>query len=154
MDHTDWTADLRSAPLAGAQLRYLRTGAGPSIVFLHPLRTQLDSFLPLVRALGHGFDVALPDVPGHAHSSAPAVEYSAAYFTNASEQFLPACALQETLLVGESIGASIALGRAARQHPRIRRIVALNPYDYGRGGGIRRSSPLAKVVFTAPCGGR
>jgi pimeloyl-ACP methyl ester carboxylesterase len=26
--------------------------------------------------------------------------------------------------------------------------VALNPYDYGRRGGIRRSSPLANVLFT------
>jgi pimeloyl-ACP methyl ester carboxylesterase len=28
-------------------------------------------------------------------------------------------------------------------------VVAINPYDYGRWGGIRRSSPLATVLFTA-----
>ena len=27
--------------------------------------------------------------------------------------------------------------------------MAINPYDYGRWGGIRRSSSLAKVLFTA-----
>jgi pimeloyl-ACP methyl ester carboxylesterase len=148
MDNTDVTADLRHATISGGQLRYLRTGSGPPIVFLHTLRTQLDYFLPLVRALGHGFDMVIPDLPGHGHSSAPAVEYTAAYFTNAIEQFLDSCDLQDTVLVGESIGASVALGLAARQNPRITRVVALNPYDYGRRGGIRRSSTLANVVFT------
>jgi pimeloyl-ACP methyl ester carboxylesterase len=149
MDNTDLTADLRYATISGGQLRYLRTGTGPPIVFLHTLRTQLDYFLPLVRALGQGVDMVIPDLPGHGHSSAPAVEYTASYFTNAIEQFLDSCDLKDTVLVGESIGASIALGLAARQNPRITRVVALNPYDYGRRGGIRRSSALANVIFSA-----
>jgi pimeloyl-ACP methyl ester carboxylesterase len=51
------------------------------------------------------------------------------------------------LLVGESIGASIGLGLAARRNQRLAGLIAINPYDYGRGGGIRRSSPLANVLF-------
>jgi pimeloyl-ACP methyl ester carboxylesterase len=125
---------------------------GRSIVLLHPLRTQLDYFLPLLRALDHefdhGFDVVAPDLPGHGQSSAPAVEYTATYFMNTIERFLEACALTDVVLVGESIGASIALGLVARQNPRISRVIALNPYDYGHWGGIRRSSPLANVLFT------
>jgi len=66
-----------------------------------------------------------------------------------TEQFLEACGLQDVVLVGESIGGAIALGVAARRNPRVGRVVALNPYDYGRGGGIRRSSALANVLFTA-----
>src|SRR5260370_920256 len=31
----------------------------------------------------------------------------------------------------------------------VARVVAINPYDYGWGGGIRRSSTLAKILFTA-----
>lgn len=149
MDITDWKADLRYATISGGQMRYLRTGNGRPIVFLHTLRTQLDYFLPLVHELGQGFDMLIPDLPGHGHSSAPAVEYTAAYFTNAVEQFLDACDLKDAVLVGESIGACIALGLAARQNPRITGVVALNPYDYGRRGGIRRSSMLANVIFTA-----
>jgi pimeloyl-ACP methyl ester carboxylesterase len=34
--------------------------------------------------------------------------------------------------VGESIGASIGLILAARGHPRVLHVVAINPYDYGR----------------------
>jgi pimeloyl-ACP methyl ester carboxylesterase len=37
---------------------------------------------------------------------------------------------------------------AARGNVRVARVVAVNPYDYGRLGGIRRSSRLANVLFT------
>ena len=53
------------------------------------------------------------------------------------------------LLVGESIGASIGLALAARHASRLVAVIASNPYDYGYRGGIRRSSPIANVVFTA-----
>ena len=42
-----------------------------------------------------------------------------------------------------------ALGLAARHHARVAQVVAINPYDYGRRGGIRRSSALANMLFTA-----
>ena len=46
-----------------------------------------------------------------------------------------------------SVPRSLAL--AARQNTPITRDVAIHPYDYGRWGGIRRSSALANVLFTA-----
>src|SRR5947209_1452572 len=148
MNNAPWEADLRYTTISNCQIRYLRTGSGRPLVLLHTLRTQLDYFLPLLRELGQGFDVLVPDLPGHGHSSAPAIEYTAKYFTDSIEQFLDACDLKDVVLVGESIGASIALGLAARQNPRITRVVALNPYDYGHWGGIRRSSVLAYILFT------
>jgi len=36
---------------------------------------------------------------------------------------------------------------AARRHPRIARIVAVNPYDYPPDGGIRRSSVMARAIL-------
>jgi pimeloyl-ACP methyl ester carboxylesterase len=135
--------------MAGCELRYLRCGVGRTLVLLHTLRTQLEYFLPLVRELGDEFDVVVPDLPGHGQSSAPPVEYTAEYFTDTIEQFLEASGLEDVLLAGESIGASIALAIAGRQNPRVAVVVAINPYDYGRWGGIRRSSALANVLFTA-----
>jgi pimeloyl-ACP methyl ester carboxylesterase len=137
------------ANVLNGELRYLRTGSGPTIVLLHTLRTQLEYFHPVVRALGPGFDIVAPDLPGHGRSTAPAVEYDATYFTDAIERFLDVTDVRDVTLVGESIGGSIALGLAARRNPRVARVVALNPYDYGSRGGIRRSSPLANVLITA-----
>jgi pimeloyl-ACP methyl ester carboxylesterase len=42
----------------------------------------------------------------------------------------------------------IALALAADHSPRVAHVIAVNPYDYGHWGGIRRSSPLANVAFT------
>lgn len=133
----------------GGALRYLRGGAGRTVVLLHTLRTQLEYFLPLIRELGAEFDVVVPDLPGHGQSAAPAVEYTAQYFTDTTEQFLEAAGLRDILLAGESIGASIALAIAGRRNFRVAGVVAINPYDYGRWGGIRRSSVLGNVLFTA-----
>jgi pimeloyl-ACP methyl ester carboxylesterase len=140
---------LQTTPIAGAEMRYLRTGRGTPVVLLHTLRTQLDYFRPLLRELDTSrMEVIAPDLPGHGHSSAPDVEYTAAYFTGAVDELLTACDVRDAVVVGESIGAAIGLGLAARGSPRVARVVALNPYDYGRWGGIRRSSALANVLFT------
>ena len=140
----------RRVSVRGCELRYYRTGAGPPIVLLHPLRAQLEYFVPLMRHLDGGqADVLAVDLPGHGQSSAPRADYTAAYFTDAVEAFLDAAGIRGAVVAGESIGGAIALALAARHNPRIARVVALNPYDYGRRGGIRRSSPLANVLFTA-----
>ena len=140
---------MKCVTMPGGDLRYLRLGAGRTVVLLHTLRTQLEYFLPLVRELGDEFDVVVPDLPGHGQSAAPTVEYTAEYFADTIEQFLEASGLEDVLLAGESIGASIALAIAGRRNPRVAGVVAINPYDYGRWGGIRRSSALANVLFTA-----
>ena len=88
------------------------------------------------------------DLPGHGHSGAPAVDYTASYFTSAVEALLDHLNVAEAIVVGESIGASIGLGLAARHCSRVAGVIALNPYDYGRWGGIRRSSATGNVVFT------
>ena len=141
--------DVRHVDVAGCHMRYMRTGSGPPVVLLHTLRTQLEYFLPLLGALGRDVDIVAPDLPGHGRSTAPAVDYTAPYFTEAIAQFLDVTDLKNVILVGESIGAVIALTLAAQENRRVVRVIALNPYDYGRWGGIRRSSPLANVLFTA-----
>jgi pimeloyl-ACP methyl ester carboxylesterase len=133
----------------GGEIRFLRSGRGPTIVLLHTLRTQLEYFIPLLGVLDPDLEIVAPDLPGHGRSAATGVEYTARLFTDVVEAFLDALNLRRVLVVGESIGASIGLALAARSNPRLAGVVASNPYDYGRRGGIRRSSPLANVVFAA-----
>jgi len=133
----------------GAGVRYHRHGDGWPVVLLHPLRMQLEYFDPLCNELGDaGVELIAVDLPGHGHSGAPAADYTAAYFTDAVEALLDSLNVTGVIVVGESIGASIGLGLAARHCSRVAGVVALNPYDYGRWGGIRRSSATGNVVFT------
>jgi pimeloyl-ACP methyl ester carboxylesterase len=147
--HTGYLATVKTARSSDGEIRYARTGAGIPLVLLHTLRVQLEYFFPLVDHLDKSrFDIYIPDLPGHGRSSAAKVDYTAMYFADRIEELLDTWGVHDTVLVGESIGASIALELAARHNPRVSRVVALNPYDYGRRGGIRRSSGLANIVFT------
>ena len=50
---------------------------------LHPLRMQLEYFDPVCAELGDAdAELIAVDLPGHGHSGAPAVDYTASYFTD------------------------------------------------------------------------
>jgi pimeloyl-ACP methyl ester carboxylesterase len=142
-------ANIHRTTINGCDVRYLRAGSGRPVVFVHTLRTQLDMFLQVIERLDTTqAEVIAIDLPGHGESAAPLVDYTAGYFSDAVEALLEQLELHDTVFVGESIGASIGLILAARGNPRIARVLAVNPYDYGRWGGARRSSLLNNVVFT------
>jgi pimeloyl-ACP methyl ester carboxylesterase len=143
------TAEIHRERIDGCELRYRRVGRGTPVVLLHPLRMQLEYFGPLIEQLGpERHEVIAIDLPGHAESAAPPVNYTADYFARTVSALLDRLDLREPVLAGESIGATIALILAPRANARLARVVALNPYDYGRWGGIRRSSRLNNIVFT------
>ena len=131
----------------GGDVRYLRAGSGTPVVFVHTLRTQLEMFLQVIEQLDTTqVEVIAIDLPGHGESTAPPVDYTAGYFTDAVEGLLAHLDLHKAVFVGESIGASIGLILAARGKPRIAHVVAVNPYDYGRRGGTRRHALPPKDI--------
>lgn len=149
-DMTGLVGTVATARAGGADIRFWRTGTGAPLVLLHPLRAQLEYFLPLQAELHpNTFELIVPDLPGHGLSTAPPTTYTAGYFTDAVAELLDVWDVRDATVAGESIGASIALGLAAQRNPRVRRVIALNPYDYGNRGGIRRSSLFGNAVFTA-----
>jgi pimeloyl-ACP methyl ester carboxylesterase len=138
---------IRYLDVDGRRLRYVVAGQGPPLVLLHTLRTQLDMFQKAWPELARDFTVYALDYPGHGWSDIAPVEYTVELFVGAVAGFLDRLQLADVTLAGESIGGTIALLLAARHHPRVGRVVAVNPYDYDRGRGLRRSSRLADVLF-------
>jgi pimeloyl-ACP methyl ester carboxylesterase len=132
----------------GVRLRYIVSGHGPALVLLHTLRTQLDLFQRVIPALSARYRVYALDLPGHGHSDIPDTDYTADFFIGRIAGFLDQLEIEQAVLMGESIGATSALGLAARHHPRVRAVVAINPYDYDRGRGLLRSSALARAIFS------
>lgn len=99
--------------------------------------------------LAKRFTVYALDYPGHGYSDIPNARYDAAFFTDAAEGLLAKLDLRDVTLAGVSIGGSIVLNIAARQNPRVARIIAINPFGYAKGRGMARSSLLAWVVTYA-----
>lgn len=135
--------------LDDARVRYIVTGQGPALVLLHTLRTQLDLFQKVIPELARHYRVYALDYPGHGWSDIPRAAYEPELFLRTVSQFLDRLDIDQATLVGESIGGSIALLLAARRHSRVGQVIAINPYDYDRGRGLRRSSTLANLIFGA-----
>jgi pimeloyl-ACP methyl ester carboxylesterase len=132
--------------IRGVRIRYIKTGEGPTLVLLHTLRTQLDLFEKVVPELAKHFTIYALDYPGHGYSDIPQARYDADFFVGAVEGFLDRLDLRNATLCGVSIGGAIALIMAGRRNARLDRVVAVNPYDYAKGRGMARSSPLGWMI--------
>lgn len=144
-----WAPEIpvRYADVDGVRVRYLKTGAGPVLVLLHTLRTQLDIFQKVIPSLAREFTVYAVDYPGHGWSDIPRTDYTPAFFSRFTTRFMEVLELEDALVAGVSIGASIPLLMAAEGNPRIRAIVSINPFDYGQRGADRANG-VAKLLFT------
>lgn len=147
-----WAPDIPMSYVSvdGNKVRYIKTGQGPTLLLLHTLRTQLDLFQKVVPELSKHFTVYAVDYPGHGYSDISKATYDADFFANFVEDFMKVMDLRDVTLCGVSIGGTISLVVAGRQNPRVVRVLAINPYDYAKGRGMARSSPLgAMIMYTA-----
>ena len=139
---------IRYVDIDGIRIRYIKTGSGPNLVLLHTLRTQLDIFEKLVPLLEKSFTVYALDYPGHGFSDIPQTDYRPELFVKTVEGFLDKLDLSSVTLAGISIGGVIPLIIAAKKNKRVRKVIAINPYDYGRGSGLARANAVAGLIFT------
>jgi pimeloyl-ACP methyl ester carboxylesterase len=123
---------------------------------LHTVRTQAEHFRHLIPLVVEHYTVYALDLPGMGYSEiVPGASYDEPAMRAAVKAFMTQLDLRDVTLVGESMGAVLSLTTAAALPERVRRVVAVNPYDYP--GGIARSSILARLVVTgvlAPALGR
>src|SRR3954453_16110594 len=129
------------------RLRYLTGGAGPPLVMVHTVRTQAEHFRHLIPLVRDRYTVYALDLPGMGHSQiVPGASYDEAAMRAAVKRLITQLDLRDVTLLGESMGAVLALTTAADLPERVRRVVAINPYDYA--GGIARSGLLARLIDT------
>ena len=129
------------------RLRYLTGGTGAPLVMLHTVRTQAEHFRHLIPLVQQRYTVYALDLPGMGYSQiVPGASYQEPAMRAAVKNFITQLDLRDVTLLGESMGAVLALTTAADLPERVRRVVAINPYDYP--GGIARSSLLARLIVT------
>jgi pimeloyl-ACP methyl ester carboxylesterase len=129
-------------------LRYLKAGSGAPVVLLHTVRTQSEHFRSLIPLVSDQYTVYALDLPGMGYSEiVPGASYDEPAMRAGVERLLTELDLHDVTLAGESMGAVLALTAAADLPERVRRVVAVNTYDFR--DGIARSSLLARMVVGA-----
>ena len=129
------------------RLRFLSGGTGAPLVLLHTVRTQAEHFRHLIPLVHEQYTVFALDLPGMGYSEIVAgASYEEPAMRSAVKRLIEQLDLRDVTLLGESMGAVLALTTAADLPERVRRVIAVNPYDYP--GGIARSSLLARLIVT------
>lgn len=135
-----------SSPSQG-RLRYLKGGTGAPLILLHTVRTQAEHFRHLIPLVQQRYTVHALDLPGMGYSQiVPDASYEEPAMRAAVKSLITQLDLRDVTLLGESMGAVLALTTAADLPDRVRRVVAINPYDYV--GGIKRAGLLARFIIT------
>ena len=130
----------------GTRLRYLKAGAGPALILLHTVRTQLDHFQLVIPKLVHAFTVFAIDMPGMGWSDiTPVASYAEPALRRAIVDFVRTLGLDDVTLAGESMGATVSLTASTELEGRVRRILAFNTYYYPEG--VSRANLVASIYI-------
>jgi len=109
----------------GVDTFYLEAGTGTPILLLHGLGGTNVSFLPTLWDLSTDHHVIAPDLPGHGDSGKPIRRYDASFYGDWVVALLNTLGLDRVHLVGNSLGARVALEVAMKAPERVDRLVLL-----------------------------
>jgi pimeloyl-ACP methyl ester carboxylesterase len=130
----------------GTRLRYLKAGSGPAMILLHTVRTQLDHFQLVIPKLVDAFTVFAVDMPGMGWSDITSrASYAEPALRRAIVEFVKTLDLDDVILAGESMGATVSLTASTELADRVRRIAAFNTYDYSEG--VARANRVASIYI-------
>jgi 2-hydroxy-6-oxonona-2,4-dienedioate hydrolase len=131
----------KDATVLGFKLHYIEAGSGAPVVLLHGLGGDGSRWAPNIAELAKDFHVFALDQIGYGQSDKPLANYHTGMLAEFLVDFLNAVNVQKASLVGNSMGASVALYTAVHYPAKVNAIVLAD------GGGFR---PAAAPAAAAP----
>src|SRR5262245_22298388 len=133
----------KQVTVLGFKLHYLEAGRGAPVVLLHGLGGDGSRWSPNIEPLARDFHVFALDQIGFGESDKPLANYHTGMLSEFLVDFLKAVNVPKASLVGNSMGAGVALYTAARHPQVVDRIVLAD------GGGFRAAGATAPAAPTA-----
>jgi pimeloyl-ACP methyl ester carboxylesterase len=126
----------------GTRIAYLDAGGGPPVILIHGFGGSMWQWEYQQAALAPHYRVITLDLPGSGLSDKPESAYTPAEMVASFRGFMDALGIQKAVLVGNSMGAGLAIGMALAQPDRVDRLVLIG----GLPKGVREkmASPLFK----------
>src|SRR3954468_13684677 len=132
----------KDVTVLGFKLHYLEAGRGAPVVLLHGLGGDGSGWTPHIEPLAKDFHVFALDQVGFGESDKPLANYHTGMLAEFLVGFLNAVHVQKASLVGNSMGAGVALYTAAKFPAAVDRIVLAD------GGGYRSAAAAPAAAPT------
>lgn len=107
-------------------IAYLDVGAGPPIILIHGFGGSMWQWEYQQHALSQDFRVLTLDLPGSGLSDKPAIAYRPDEMLDFLVGFMDAVKIPQATLVGNSMGAGLAIGMALTHPTRVTKLVLVD----------------------------
>lgn len=107
------------------RIAYLDVGTGPAVVLIHGFGGSMWQFEHQQHTLSQHFRVITLDLPGSGLSDKPDIDYRPEQMLNFFVGFMDAVGLPQATLVGNSMGAGLAIGMALTHPTRVAKLVLI-----------------------------
>jgi 2-hydroxy-6-oxonona-2,4-dienedioate hydrolase len=118
----------------GHRLHYLEAGRGDPVILLHGTGGEGARWLPTIKGLAPYFRVISLDQIGFGQSDKPLTNYHSGVFAGFLAGFMQAIGVPRATIIGQSMGAGVALYLAVHHPEMVERLVLVD------GGGYRSAS--------------
>ena len=118
--------------VGGKQIRYWMAGEGPAVVLVHGLSNSVEFWQYNMAPLAAHHRVYALDLLGFGKSDKEIGQFSLSYAAAFMVDFLDAVGVEQTSLVGNSLGGVICAQTAAQYPERVGRLILVDPAGFGR----------------------
>lgn len=115
----------KNVTVFGAKIRYLEAGdaAKPTVILLHGLGAQAESWALTIPALTANYHVIAPDQIGFGKSDKPFLKYRVATYADFLDKFMSELKIEKAHLVGNSMGGWVATLFAIKYPNKVNKLV-------------------------------
>jgi len=117
--------------VAGLGINFVEVGKGPPMLFLHGLGGSWKDWAANLPFFHASYRTIAIDFPGFGDSDKPERDYSIDWLTAIVDKFLQEWKLDQTVVVGHSMGALVAINLAAQVDSRVKNLVLVDAVGIG-----------------------
>ena len=132
---------VKDATVFGYKLHYLEAGRGEPVILLHGTGGEGARWTPQIQGLSSDFRVIALDQIGFGQSDKPMTNYHSGIFAGFLAGFMKAIGVPKASLIGQSMGAAVALSLAVEKPEMVERLVLVNGGAYRSGPPMLRTTP-------------
>jgi 2-hydroxy-6-oxonona-2,4-dienedioate hydrolase len=126
----------------GNKIRYLESGSSKkTLVLVHGLGASSERWQYVLPFFESDFHVIVPDLIGFGYSDKPIADYTIDYFSIFLKKFLISLGVEQTSIIGSSLGGQIAAEYASSNSQHVDKLILVSP------SGIMKQSTFALDAY-------